>query len=164
MTSHPEPVDAADDSLDSHGDDPEAVLVVGERSEDAHGRTCRALAADEDYRFRALTSDTDPCADTTDWYGSGVFEKMAPAQLGIALDDAIANLATVGDTPDCHVCLDGVPTSLDEADERALFRFLHALTARITDDGGRCHVHLADDVTARTVAPLFDRVVAVDGT
>ncbi|GGM72734.1 hypothetical protein J2752_002407 [Halarchaeum rubridurum] len=135
----------------------DTVLVVG-RDADRHERTCRSLATDADYRLRALFDET-PVVDVNDWYEDGVFAGMTPSQLGIAVSDATSTLASVGETPAYHVCLDAVPPLDGADDERALFRFLHAFLSHVTTDGGRCHLHLDEYGVADTVAPLFDRVV-----
>ncbi|GAD53047.1 hypothetical protein MBEHAL_1807 [Halarchaeum acidiphilum MH1-52-1] len=151
-----------DDAQPPPGGPPDAVLLVG-RDADFHERTCRSLAIDADYRMRALF-DESPLADVDGWYEDGVFAGMTPSQLGIAVSDATATLATLDEAPDHHVCLDAVPPLDGEGDERAFFRFLHVFLSHASNDDGRCHVHLDERGVARTVAPLFDRVVDVRDT
>lgn len=85
--------------------------------------------------------------------------------LGTAVGEAIDDVG--GDDLDpgeFRLCVDTLRPLLEENDEQAVFRFLHAMTSDVRAVRGMGHYHLPvgfDDVTVRTLRPLFDAVVEV---
>jgi hypothetical protein len=97
------------------------------------------------------------------WWGERV---TAPADLsgtGIALTNALADLESVGPTA---VCFDSVTALLQYADVQSVFRFLHAVTGRVSSTDAVAHYHLDpaahDEQTVATVRTLFDAVAEAD--
>lgn len=151
-------------------DSGEATLVCGGADHDA---ACRHLARPESdgaTRIRVTTGEgaTEPSSDAEESYETGVYDGLGLAEAGVVVSDSIENLRNDGGTAGTDpfvVCIDGVPHP-DETDERErLFRFLHALTSRVGDVSGDCHVHLSVPRNAPLTAvlePLFDDVVTAD--
>lgn len=87
--------------------------------------------------------------------------------LGRAVGEAVADFEddTAGMAPaQLRLCVDSLRPLLDEHDEQAVFRFLHAMTGDVRAVRGMGHYHLPvayDDATVRTLAPLFDAVVEI---
>ncbi|CQH53195.1 uncharacterized protein HHUB_1936 [Halobacterium hubeiense] len=139
-----------------------ATLVLGDADHDA---ACRRLAGDSPdsaYRIRATTDAAGGrcCADVADLYDTGVYDDLALSEAGVVVSDTIANLDAAAGR--LVVCVDGLPRPTDESGRRQLLQFLHAVTHRVADADGRCHVHLAadaDDDLAAVVEPLFETVV-----
>ena len=80
--------------------------------------------------------------------------------LGVRIEQA---LSTWAETPaPVELCFHSLTTLLQYVDERAAFRFCHALTRRVDTTGASAHFHLdpaaVDDRTVKTLASLFDRV------
>lgn len=97
------------------------------------------------------------------WRGERV---TAPADLsgtGIALTNALADLEPLGPTA---VCFDSVTALLQYAEVQSVFRFLHAVTGRVSNTDAVAHYHLDpaahDDQTVATVRTLFDAVAQAD--
>lgn len=146
------------------------TLVLGETG---HGGACERLArAGRGRAFRirvaADADDSEPCADTADLYETGVYDDLPLPDAGIAVSDTVANLGREDRTTDdgsLVVCVDGLPTP-SERDERCrLVQFLHAITHRVEDEAGHCHVHIdvgAESRAAAVLAPLFEQVVDAD--
>lgn len=142
-----------------------AALVVSE-DDTLHDTTCERFVAEGSITYPIrVVADGEPCADTDRHYTAGVYDGLDLTEAGIAVTDALANLAST-DTglPDgaVHVCVDGLPTPTSDTERRDLFRFLHALTSSVRNRDGGCHVHLHNDLEdefVATVAPVFDRIV-----
>lgn len=87
------------------------------------------------------------------------------SSLGVAVREAID--AAGGDSLDpaeLRVCFDSLGPLLEDHDESAVFRFLHAVTGEVRAVSGMGHYHLPiafDNRTVRTLRPLFDAVVEV---
>jgi len=87
------------------------------------------------------------------------------ASLGEAVNDAIydADRAVDGLAPaQFRLCVDSLGPLLEAHDERAVFRFLHAVTDDVRAVDGMGHYHLSvppGAETAQTLEPLFDAVV-----
>lgn len=85
--------------------------------------------------------------------------------LGEAVSEVIESAGGDGFTPaELRVCFDSLGPLLDEYDEQAMFRFLHALTSEVRSVHGMGHYHLPvslDNRTVRTIRPLFDAVVEI---
>lgn len=85
--------------------------------------------------------------------------------LGTAVGEAIDGAGGDELEPgELRLCVDSLRPLLEENDEQAVFRFLHAMTSDVRAVRGMGHYHLPvgfDDVTVRTLRPLFDAVVEV---
>ena len=80
--------------------------------------------------------------------------------LGVRIRQA---LSAWGDTPEAvELCFHSLTTLLQYVDERAAFRFIHAVTRHVASVGASSHFHLDPGVvserTVRTLSSLFDRV------
>jgi len=142
------------------------TLVLGAAN---HDDACRRLArerGDPAYRVRATVDAAAGrcCTDARELYDTGVYDDLALSEAGVVVSETVAGLDAAASG--LVVCVDGLPRPVDEAGRRPLLRFLHAVTHRVADAGGRCHVHLAvdpgDDLAA-VVAPLFETVVDARG-
>lgn len=70
------------------------------------------------------------------------------------------------DPAQLRVCVTALSPLVDEHDERAIFRFIHAVTDDVRRVSGMGHYHLGVPHSAEVVqvlAPLFDAVVEVRG-
>lgn len=80
--------------------------------------------------------------------------------LGVRIEQALS--AWADDPEPVELCFHSLTTLLQYVDERAVFRFCHALTRRITTLGANSHFHLdpetVEDRTVNTLSSLFDRV------
>jgi hypothetical protein len=80
--------------------------------------------------------------------------------LGVRIGQALSAWADE-DVP-VELCFHSLTTLLQYVDERAAFRFCHALTRRVATTGATSHFHLdpdvVDDRAVNTLASLFDRV------
>lgn len=147
-----------------------ATLVCGASGHDA---ACRRLAQTEAVsatriRVKPRDGSVEPCADTDNLYDTGVYEDLGLSEAGIVVSDSIENIRTEVEA-DANkpfvVCVDSVPHPRETAGRERLFRFLHALTRRVQDVDGDCHVHLSVSRAAplaTVLAPLFDDVVTAD--
>ncbi|MFC3478901.1 DUF7504 family protein [Halobacterium litoreum] len=142
-----------------------STLVVGA---DGHEAACRTLAGSEDagtQRIRVTgRGPTTGAVDATDLYDAGVYDDLDLAAAGTAVTDVLDTVeaAAAEAVERFVVCVDGLPEPTDSEDRERLLRFLHAVTRRVANAGGECHVHVPaerDDAFATTVAPLFDDVV-----
>lgn len=83
--------------------------------------------------------------------------------LGIRLGSAVEAL----DGPELVVCFNSLTALLEHTDVQRAFRFLHVITAQLSNTGATAHYHLdrepLDDGTLATVQPVFDTVVRSDG-
>lgn len=143
------------------------ALVCGSTSQDAACRRLARAGPGRAFRVRATTSGPPDahCTDTDDQYETGVYDDLAVPDAGIAVSDTIANLGYYDGALEpgkLVVCVDGLSRPADRSDRRDLFQFLHAITHRVRDVDGHCHVHVPVEVDAHVtevVAPLFDYVV-----
>ena len=88
-----------------------------------------------------------------------------------AARDALDRVAGDADTPgEVRFCVDSLDPLFDaatrgDADEEAMFRFLHVLTSNVREVDGMGHVHVSADVDGRRLAtfqPLFDATIRVE--
>lgn len=143
------------------------TLVVGATSHDAACSRLARAGPGRGYRVRTTTTGSPdaPHADTDDQYETGVYDDLAVADAGIAVSDTIANLAHDEGSLESGrvvVCVDGLPRPSSRAERRDLVQFLHAITHRVEDVDGHCHVHLPVEPDAHVtdvIAPVFDYVV-----
>lgn len=81
--------------------------------------------------------------------------------LGVRIDQALTAWSD-GPGP-IELCFHSLTTLLQYVDERAVFRFCHALTSHLDTVGASSHFHLdpsaVDERTVTTLSALFDRVV-----
>lgn len=115
------------------------------------------------------TLDTD---DVEDWYDrvDGLTDLDT---LFTATKRALDRVAVDADGPgELRFCLDGLDplfgaVERGEADEEALFRFLHMVSSAVREVDGMGHFHasagVADDQLA-TVEPLFDATLSIETT
>ena len=80
--------------------------------------------------------------------------------LGIRIRQVLSSWA---DEPEpVELCFHDLETLLEHVDDRAAFRFCHAVTRHIRSTDARSHFHLdpdaVDERTLNTLRPLFDRV------
>lgn len=80
--------------------------------------------------------------------------------LAVRVEQALS--AWADDAGSVEVCFHSLTALLQYVDERAAFRFCHALTRRVASSGASSHFHLdpdaVDDRTVKTLTSLFDRV------
>lgn len=80
--------------------------------------------------------------------------------LGVRIGQALS--AWADDDEPVELCFHSLTTLLQYADERAAFRFCHALTRHLAASGASSHFHLdpavVDERTLATLSSLFDRV------
>lgn len=143
-----------------------ATLVCGATN---HDEVCRQLAQrtlGSAKGIRVTTGEgAEPRSANEHIYETGVYEGLDLSEAGIVVSDTIDTLETEvwadGDQS-VVLCVDAVPQPDDAEGRERLFRFLHALTRRVRDVDGDCHVHLGVARSASLVAtlePLFDDVV-----
>lgn len=98
-------------------------------------------------------------------FGFGPWVETVPSPgdltgLGVRIGQALS--AWADDDRPVELCFHSLTTLLQFVDERAAFRFCHALTRRVTTTGASSHFHLDPDVVderaVNTLASLFDRV------
>jgi hypothetical protein len=81
--------------------------------------------------------------------------------LGVRIRQALSNWEH--DAAPVEVCFHDLDTLLGHVDDRAAFRFCHAVTRHVRSVGATSHFHLDPDAvserTLNTLRPLFDRVV-----
>jgi hypothetical protein len=147
-----------------------STLVVGATSHDAACRRLARAGPGRAYRVRMTTSEspTAPHAATNEQYQTGVYDAVPKPDAGIAVSDTVANLAHEAEPLEqgqLVVCVDGLAAPGDREERRAQVQFLHAITHRVEDVDGHCHVHLPVDTGAEVthvVEPLFEYVVHAD--
>lgn len=148
------------------GDSGGATLVCGATN---HDEACQQLARTKlgsAKRIRVTTGEgAEPRSDTEHIYETGVYDGLELSEAGIVVSDTIDSLETElradGDQS-VVLCVDALPQPDGFESRKRLFRFLHALTRRVRDVDGACHVHLGVARSASLVAtiePLFDDVV-----
>jgi hypothetical protein len=80
--------------------------------------------------------------------------------LGVRIRQALSNWAD--DPGPVELCFHDLGTLVEHVDDRAAFRFCHAVTRHIRSSDARSHFHLDPDAvsgrTLNTLRPLFDRV------
>lgn len=165
------------------------VLVTGDDAGDAHRAACEELfgtpvidrrravvsttrggstghghAPDDAERIEYSAATRSAAAASSDSDLVAGIERDLTS-LGEAVGDAIAEAdRAVGGlaAAQFRLCVDSLGPLLEAHEERAVFRFLHAVTndVRAVDGMGHYHLPLAPDAeTVRTLAPLFDAVV-----
>ena len=80
--------------------------------------------------------------------------------LGVRIRQALSNWES--DPAPVELCFHDLQTLAEHVDDRAAFRFCHAVTRHVRSAGARSHFHLDPDAvserTLNTLRPLFDRV------
>jgi hypothetical protein len=165
------------------------VLVTGDDAGDAHRAACENLFGErvvdrrrtvvsaggvdasmrghdpDDARrieYRAATRGAAAATSDADTV-PGVEHDLT--SLGNAITDAIEEAERTVESlapAQFRLCVDSLGPLLEAHDERAVFRFLHAVTGdvRVVDGMGHYHFSTAPDADAvRTLEPLFDAVV-----
>ena len=158
------------------------VLVVGAEACGAHEAVCRRLLGDEGRpRHRVFVSvdadsrthvesivSADGSVRSIDY--EHLRARTADDPLGALNLELIRTIDEVEDEAgtlapgELRVCVDSVRPLLDVHDTEAVFRTIHAMTARIVGASGFGHVHLPVDASheaATLFPPLFDAVVDV---
>lgn len=165
------------------------VLVTGDDAGDAHRAACENLFGERamDRRRTVVSAGSgdagrwshDPdganrieyrAATRSTATATGDAEPVPGVEhdltsLGGAIADAIDEAdRTVGGLAPAQfrLCVDSLGPLLEAHDERAVFRFLHAVTGDVRVVDGMGHYHLstaADADVVRTLEPLFDAVV-----
>jgi len=122
--------------------------------------------------------DATPCPSADDLPDGVVgVEADGPGNLtdlGVRITDALGELAPSTEVPDGTdagpvCCLGSLTALLQYVDTREAYRFLNAVTSRVSSHGGVAHAHLRpeahDDRTVDTLTSLFDVVAetAADG-
>ncbi|WP_232687431.1 DUF7504 family protein [Halobacterium zhouii] len=123
----------------------------------------------------AASTDVDTAGPTGGLVDEAWYERIDDVTdfeaLLAASRDALDRVSTAADTAgDVRFCLDGLDPLFDaaaraDADEQALFRFLHAVTSRVRSVDGMGHVHVSADIDDRRLAtfePLFDATIRVE--
>lgn len=147
-----------------------STLVCGTSGHDA---ACRQLVADTPVcatRICVTGSEDapEPCAASDEVYQTAVYEGLGLPESGIVVSDTLETLPAErgrDDSPPFVICVDAVPHPDDKEGRDRLFRFLHALTRRVRNADGSCHVHLDADRSAplaTVLAPLFDDVLTAE--
>jgi hypothetical protein len=147
-----------------------ATLVCGTAN---HDDTCRQLAREpvgSVKRIRVTTGEgADPLSETGHSYDTGVYDGLGLSEAGIVVSDTIDTLERErradGDQS-VVLCIDALPEPDGFESRERLFRFLHALTRRVSDIGGDCHAHVGVEPNASLVTslePLFDDVRTATG-
>lgn len=80
--------------------------------------------------------------------------------LGVRIRQALSNWEH--DAAPVEVCFHDLDTLLGHVDDRAAFRFCHAVTRHVRSAGANSHFHVDPDAgserTLNTLQPLFDRI------
>lgn len=114
-------------------------------------------------------TDTRSAAATSTDAGAGAPDRVVDSELPdlqSAIDEAVAALEPDAgyDAAELRVCVDAADALLSRHADERVFQLLHALSGRMRETGGMCHVHLPvayDDEHVALLGPLFDAIVEV---
>lgn len=114
-------------------------------------------------RSAAATQPTQPIQGPADSSGPWITTVASPGDLtglGVRIEAALSEWEIRPDP--IELCFHSLTTLCRYVDERAAFRFCHAVTRHLRSVGARSHFHLdptaVDEQTVAMLSPLFDRV------
>lgn len=142
------------------------VFVTTDGNCGAHGEATRT-ADDHVVQYATTTRGAAAAASSTD--GPSLDDAVSSVTVDDlrSLGEAVSEIVEDADgaaPAELRVCFDSLGPLLEEYDEQAMFRFLHALTSEVRSVRGMGHYHLPvslDNRTVRTIRPLFDAVVEI---